>query len=169
MKVAQSCQTLCDPMVYTVHGILQARIPEWVAVFPTLGLNPGLLHCRRIWYQLSHQGSPFTHSEVKYKCSCIFIKVLNILTHRDSWAVGIWVMVADQKDDTVNKGAWGMDNLEPESRCNWTWDPFWSLPALQPWQVICLLRLQYSLIYKRECVSEDAFGCRKPNWKQLIQ
>ena len=32
MKVAQSCLTLCDPMDYTVHGILQARIPEWVAV-----------------------------------------------------------------------------------------------------------------------------------------
>ena len=31
MKVAQSCLTLCDPMDYTVHGILQARILEWVA------------------------------------------------------------------------------------------------------------------------------------------
>ena len=27
-------------------------------IFPTLGLNPGLLHCRRILYQLSNQGSP---------------------------------------------------------------------------------------------------------------
>ena len=27
----QSCPTLCDPMDYTVHGILQARILEWVA------------------------------------------------------------------------------------------------------------------------------------------
>ena len=27
-------------------------------VFPTQGSNPGLLHCRRILYQLSHQGSP---------------------------------------------------------------------------------------------------------------
>ena len=27
-------------------------------IFPTQGLNPGLLHCRRILYQLSHQGSP---------------------------------------------------------------------------------------------------------------
>ena len=26
--------------------------------FPTQGLNPGLLHCRQILYQLSHQGSP---------------------------------------------------------------------------------------------------------------
>ena len=33
VKVTQSCPTLCDPMDYTVHGILQARILEWVA-FP---------------------------------------------------------------------------------------------------------------------------------------
>ena len=33
VKVAQSCPTLCEPMDYTVHGILQARILEWVA-FP---------------------------------------------------------------------------------------------------------------------------------------
>ena len=26
------CLTLCDPMNYTVHGILQARILEWVAI-----------------------------------------------------------------------------------------------------------------------------------------
>ena len=32
VKVAQSCPTLCDPMDYRVHGILQARILEWVAV-----------------------------------------------------------------------------------------------------------------------------------------
>ena len=33
VKVAQSCLTLFDPMDYTVHGMLQARILEWVA-FP---------------------------------------------------------------------------------------------------------------------------------------
>ena len=27
-KITQSCPALCDPMVYTVHGILQARILE---------------------------------------------------------------------------------------------------------------------------------------------
>ena len=27
-------------------------------IFPTQGLNPGLLHCRLIPYQLSHKGSP---------------------------------------------------------------------------------------------------------------
>ena len=55
-EVAQSCPTLCDPVDYSpsgssVHGILQARILEWVAIsfsrgiFPTQGSNPGLLHC----------------------------------------------------------------------------------------------------------------------------
>ena len=29
-KVVQSCLTLCNPIDYTVHGILQARILEWV-------------------------------------------------------------------------------------------------------------------------------------------
>ena len=32
MKVAQSCPTLHNPMDYTVYGILQARILEWVAI-----------------------------------------------------------------------------------------------------------------------------------------
>ena len=45
MKVAQSCRTLCDPMDYTVCGILQARILEWVAVpfpedLPNQGIEP---------------------------------------------------------------------------------------------------------------------------------
>ena len=33
VKVTQSYSTLCDPMGYIVHGILQARILEWEA-FP---------------------------------------------------------------------------------------------------------------------------------------
>ena len=32
-RVTQPCPPLCDPMYYTVCGILQARILEWVA-FP---------------------------------------------------------------------------------------------------------------------------------------
>ena len=38
------------------HSLLQG-------IFPTQGMNPGLLHCRQILYHLSHQGSP---SESKY-------------------------------------------------------------------------------------------------------
>ena len=42
VKAIQSRPVLCDPMDYTVHGILQARILEWVA-FPSPGdlPNPG--------------------------------------------------------------------------------------------------------------------------------
>ena len=32
VEAAQSCLTLCDPMDYRAHGILQARVLEWVAV-----------------------------------------------------------------------------------------------------------------------------------------
>ena len=62
--VTQSSLTLHDPMDFvsgsSVHGILQVRLLEWVAVpfsrgiFSTQGLNPGLLHCRQILYLLSH-------------------------------------------------------------------------------------------------------------------
>ena len=68
-EVAQSCPTLCDPMGcslpgFSVHGIFQARILEGVAfllqgIFPTQGLNSGLLCCRQTLYPLSHQESPF--------------------------------------------------------------------------------------------------------------
>ena len=32
VKVTQLCPTLCNPMDCIAHGILQARILEWVAV-----------------------------------------------------------------------------------------------------------------------------------------
>ena len=50
-KSLQSCPSVCDPVDcsppgFSVHGILQARILEWVAapsyrgIFPTQGSNP---------------------------------------------------------------------------------------------------------------------------------
>ena len=75
-KSLQSCLTLCDLMDCTVHGILQARILEWVAIpfsrkeiFPTQGSNPGLSHSRQILYWLSHQGSPYQKIEYFYQPS----------------------------------------------------------------------------------------------------
>ena len=64
VKVTQLCPTLCDPMDYTVHGVLQARILEWVAffllqqIFPTQEWNQDLLHCRWLLHQLNYHGSP---------------------------------------------------------------------------------------------------------------
>ena len=42
VKVAQLCPTLCDPMDYMVHGILQARKLEWVAFLLWDLPNPGI-------------------------------------------------------------------------------------------------------------------------------
>ena len=40
VKVTQSCSTLCNP---TVHGVLQARILEWVAYpFSSGSYDPGI-------------------------------------------------------------------------------------------------------------------------------
>ena len=64
LKVAPSYPALCNPMDYTVHGILQARTLEWVTFpfsrgsFQPRDQNSGLPPCRWILYQLSHQGSP---------------------------------------------------------------------------------------------------------------
>ena len=61
-------------MDYTVHGILQARILEWVAFsspgdLPNPGIKPSLPHCRWIPYQLSHKGSPKILEWVDYPFS----------------------------------------------------------------------------------------------------
>ena len=43
VKVTQLCLIPCDPMDYTVHGILQARILEWVPFSSPGDLpNPGI-------------------------------------------------------------------------------------------------------------------------------
>ena len=43
VKVVQLCLTLCDPMDWTVHGILQVRILEWAAFpFSRGSFQPGI-------------------------------------------------------------------------------------------------------------------------------
>ena len=57
----------CSQPDSSVHGILQARILQWVAIsfsrgtFPTQEPNPGILHCKQIFYHLSLWGSPKPH------------------------------------------------------------------------------------------------------------
>ena len=53
VKVAQSCPALCDPMYYTVHEILQARIPYSGR---SLLQGPSQL---RDWTQVSHTAGGF--------------------------------------------------------------------------------------------------------------
>ena len=69
MKVAQSCPTLCylmdcpwnSPGQNTGVGSLFLL----QGIFPTQESNLGLLHCRKILYQLSHKGSPSTWGLVR--------------------------------------------------------------------------------------------------------
>ena len=64
--ITQSCPTLCNlmdcsPPGSAAHGILQSRIPEWVAIpspgdLPDPGKNLGVLRCRQTLHHLSQQG-----------------------------------------------------------------------------------------------------------------
>ena len=77
---AQSCWTLCDPMDCSspgspVHGDSLGKntgvgchslLQE---IFQTQGSNPGVPHCRRILYCLTHQGSPWILKWVAYPFS----------------------------------------------------------------------------------------------------
>ena len=63
--VAQLCLMICDtmdcnPPVSSVHGILQARILEWVCHSLLQGIFLGFQHFRWILYHLNHQGNPRT-------------------------------------------------------------------------------------------------------------
>ena len=80
----------------SIRGILQARIREWVAIpfsrrysllrgiFPTLGSNPGLLHCWQILYHLSHQESP------KFKKKKSVYDIRKALVNRRLLVVKFW-------------------------------------------------------------------------------
>ena len=70
-SVTQSCLTLCNPKGChlpdcSVHGDSSGKDTGVVCcallqeIFPTQGANPGLQHCKRILYSLSHQGSTFS-------------------------------------------------------------------------------------------------------------
>ena len=61
--VTKSCLTPCNPVECSLpssslHGTLEARIPEWVVMPSSRGSNPGLLNCKWILYCLNHQGKP---------------------------------------------------------------------------------------------------------------
>ena len=87
----QSCLTLCNPLDYSlpgsyVHGILQARILEWVAMPSSRGssLPRDRTHisyvsyiARRLLYCYCHLGDPFN---ISYDCFqiCSYFKIKNL-------------------------------------------------------------------------------------------
>ena len=66
---SESCSVMSDPL--QPHGLYNpwnspgqntgmGSLSLLQGIFPNQGANPGLPHCRRILYQLSHKGSPHT-------------------------------------------------------------------------------------------------------------
>ena len=102
--VAQSCPTLCDPIACSpqdssVHGILQARILEWVAISFSRGSS-----WPRDWTQVSYiAGRLFTI----WATPC----VSSMLTSGGTWemnvALGAWRMVGQ----VGNSGFAGIDHV----------------------------------------------------------
>ena len=84
-SVAQSCPTLCDPidcspLGFYVHGIVQARILDWVAISfsressqhrDKTCISLHLLHWQAGSLPLMPPGKPSAHSVVKTKSSMI--------------------------------------------------------------------------------------------------
>ena len=65
VKVTQSYPTLCDPMDCSPwnspgQNTGVSCCPLLQGIVPIQRLNPGVPHCRKILYQLSHKGSPRT-------------------------------------------------------------------------------------------------------------
>ena len=70
VKVTQSCPTLCNPLDYTVHGILKARILELVAVPLSRGILPT---------QGSNQVSLSYLTPITPGCGCICLLNINLI------------------------------------------------------------------------------------------
>ena len=75
-SVAQSCPAVCDcmdssPPCFSVHGMLQAKVLEWVAISSSrrssrLGSNSRLLHWQADSLPPSHRGSPRMVANLKF-------------------------------------------------------------------------------------------------------
>ena len=115
---SQSCPTLWDPMDYTVHGILQTRMLEWVAFpFSRGSLNPGIKpRSPTLWVDslpTEPQGKPSSHEvcdnfsqkqqETTYMYGPVLLYSLDQLTFctwkqllEEDFCYGFWVLVVAQ-------------------------------------------------------------------------
>ena len=124
VKITQSCSTLCNPMHYTVHGILQAKILEWVAFSFSRGSSQSSnwtqVSNRWILYQLNHKGSPL-EGKVFGKGSCSKAAALIGVLERKE--LGIWaggeavnLLVQDYLDGEIT-GTHSDNQLDIKTLC----------------------------------------------------
>ena len=121
MKVAQSYPTLCDPMDSTVHGILQAKILEWVA-FP---FSRG-------------SSQPRDRTQVSYITGRFFT----------SWATGKPKNTGVSSLSLSSGSSWPRNQTEVSCITggfftNWTMSEALILPirAYSHWYIVCLFRV----------------------------
>ena len=143
--VSESCSVVSDSL--QSHGLYSpwnspdqntgvGSFPLLRELFPTQGSNPGLPHCRRILYQLSHKGSPgilpYIQTKSSWKIVLLFWQIsfnpyglyyqdINLTINYQAWT-SITLMLA----------LWYTYNLEKEKathssmlagRISWTEEP----------------------------------------------
>ena len=122
VKVTQSCPTLCKPKDYIVHGILQARILEYVT-FPfsressqprdqtQVSCTAGGL------YQLSHKGSPEINMGPMQSITWILeSENLSCLEQERDSDVAALRCESTQKEATRTASQWGNWDLSPTTQ-----------------------------------------------------
>ena len=93
VKVTQSHPTLCNPMDYTVHGVLQARILEWVAFPFSRGSSQP-----RDWTQVSHiVGRFFTNWAIREALNglneCNVLRMVLGVSSDAAWVMDILLLL----------------------------------------------------------------------------
>jgi len=130
-------------------------------IFTSQGSNPGLLHCRWILYQLSHQESPrilewvacpfsrgSSQSRNQTRVSCIAGRVFT------SWAVG----EALGNCECIKKNLLLLKNDLNSPSKDWTWAPCSDAQTLHrtPWGPhLTVLRVALEEVFRREPVCAE--------------
>ena len=144
VKVIQSCLTLCDPMGYTVHGILQARILEWAA-FP---FSRGSSQSRN-WTQVSCTAGGFFTSWATREAHTASttkeaLKIFYVLIYLFIWLC--WILAAACRMLSCGMGTlscpmWSLIpklGIEPGSPVLWAQNPsHWTIREVLPKQKFC--------------------------------
>ena len=86
MSISLRPHGLYSPWNYPGQNTGLGSLSLLQGIFPTQGLNPGLLHCKQIFYQLDHQGTPrilewlaypFSSRSSGFRVSCITGRFFN--------------------------------------------------------------------------------------------
>ena len=118
------------------HSLLQG-------IFPTQGSNPGLLHCRQILYQLSHQGSPRILEWVVYPFS-------RESSRPSNQTAVFWIVGNSSPAEVLGKPLIRPLPIEYAYVCAQSFSRVWLFET--PWTVVCQASLSMAFS-RQECWS----------------